>query len=197
VRILFVSFLVVLIDQISKLIVKGIAIPFLKIYLPGMYVGQKISVVDGLFNITFVENPGIAFGLNPGDNYKLLISLFTVAVSMLLIYYLYRHRNNTFSFKLSLAVIIGGAIGNLIDRLFYGVIYGYAGVFHGRVVDFFNLRFFNLVVFDRILGGYVFNVADLAVTIGVILFLSSLDRKNAEIMEDNIAVEKCLVENKD
>lgn len=196
-RILFVSFLVVLIDQISKLIVKGIAIPFLKIYLPGMYVGQKISVVDGLFNITFVENPGIAFGLNPGDNYKLLISLFTVAVSMLLIYYLYRHRNNTFSFKLSLAVIIGGAIGNLIDRLFYGVIYGYAGVFHGRVVDFFNLRFFNLVVFDRILGGYVFNVADLAVTIGVILFLSSLDRKNAEIMEDNIAVEKCLVENKD
>ena len=195
-RVLFVSFAVILLDQISKLFVKGISIPFLKINLHGMYTGQRIPVVNGLFNITFVENPGIAFGIYPGDSYKLLICIFTLTASVLMCYYLYKSRNSSFSLRLSLAIIIGGALGNLIDRLFYGVIFGYGGIFHGRVVDFFNLRFFNLFIFNRILGNYVFNVADLAVTTGVILFLVSLDRNKIAEHKHIIEAENYLADDK-
>jgi len=195
-RVLFVSFAVILIDQVSKLIVKGISIPFLKINLHGMYAGQRIPVVNGLFNITFVENPGIAFGIYPGYNFKLLICIFTIAASVLMCYYLYKNRNNSFKLRLSLAIIIGGALGNLIDRIFYGVIFGYGGVFHGKVVDFFNLKFFDIFIFNRIFGSYVFNVADMAVTFGVIMFLFSLDRKKIVESEEDIEVESYLADDK-
>lgn len=195
-RILFVSFAVVLLDQISKLFVKGISIPFLKINLHGMYAGQKISVIDGLFNISFVENPGIAFGIYAGDSFKLLICLFTIAASIFLFYYLYRNREGLFVFRLSIAVIIGGALGNLIDRMFYGIIFNYGGVFHGKVVDFFNLNFFNFFLFNRLFGNYVFNVADMAVTFGVIMFLFSLDKKKAVDKEAGIAAENILADDK-
>jgi len=195
-RVLFVSFAIVLLDQISKLFVKGISIPFLKINLRGMYAGQRIPVVDGLFNISFVENPGIAFGIYPGDSFKLLVCLFTIAASIFLFYYLYRNRNGIFNFRLSIAIIMGGALGNLIDRMFYGVIFGYGGIFHGKVVDFFNLNFFNFFIFNRMFGNYVFNVADMAVTFGVIMFLFSLDKKKVVGKEGDIAIENILADDK-
>ncbi len=195
-RILFVSFLVILLDQISKFIVKGISVPFLKINFHGMYTGQRITVVDGLFNISFAENPGIAFGIYPGENFKLLICLFTLIASILMCYYLYKNRNSSFNLRLSLAIILGGALGNLIDRFFYGLIFGYGGIFHGKVVDFFNLKFFNLFIFNKIFGNYVFNVADMAVTFGVILFLLSLDREKTAEIEESIEVENLLVDEK-
>ncbi len=195
-RVFFVSFAVILIDQISKLIVKGISIPFFKIHFPGMYGGQRISVVDGLFNITFVENPGIAFGIYPGDNFKFLICLFTLAVSILICYYLYKNRSGSLILRLSLALIVGGAMGNLIDRVFYGIIYGYGGIFHGKVVDFFNLKFFDIFIFNKIFGDYVFNIADMAVTFGVILFLLSLDKKKSAENEPCVEVENYLADDK-
>ena len=195
-RVLFVSFAVVLLDQISKLFVKGISIPFLKLNIHGMYAGQRIPVINGLFNISFAENPGIAFGIYPGDSFKLLICLFTLAASVLLFYYLYRNKNSAFTFRLSIAVIIGGALGNLIDRLFYGVIFGYGGIFHGRVVDFFNLNFFNFFLFNRLFGNYVFNVADMAVTFGVIMFLFTLEKKKTLVEANIIAAENCLADDK-
>ncbi|MGA7722229.1 MAG: signal peptidase II [Ignavibacteriaceae bacterium] len=195
-RVFFVSFAVILIDQISKLIVKGISIPFFKIHFPGMNGGQRISVVDGLFNITFVENPGIAFGIYPGDNIKFLICLFTLAVSILICYYLYKNRSGSLILRLSLALIVGGAMGNLIDRVFYGIIYGYGGIFHGKVVDFFNLKFFDIFIFNKIFGDYVFNIADMAVTFGVILFLLSLDKKKSAENEPCVEVENYLADDK-
>jgi signal peptidase II len=195
-RVLFVSFIVIFLDQISKLIVKGISVPFLKINFHGMYTGQRITVVDGLFNIAFAENPGIAFGIYPGENLKLLICLFTLMASILMCYYLYKNRNSSFNLRLSLAIIIGGALGNLIDRLFYGVIFGYGGIFHGKVVDFFNLKFFDLFIFNRIFGNYVFNVADMAVTFGVVIFLLSLDGKKAVENEESVEVENYLADDK-
>jgi signal peptidase II len=69
-------------------------------------------------------------------------------------------------------MILGGAIGNLIDRVFYGVLYGTASLFYGRVVDFLDLDFFNLDIFGYHLSRWpVFNLADAAVTVGVILLL--------------------------
>lgn len=195
-RVLFVSFAVIVLDQISKLFVKGISIPFFKINWHGMYPGQRIPVINGLFNITFVENPGIAFGIYPGDSYKLLICIFTLTASVLMCYYLYKNRDKSFNLRLSLAIIIGGALGNLTDRIFYGVFFGYGGIFQGKVVDFFNLKFFNIFIFNKIFGNYVFNVADMAVTFGVIMFLLSMDRKKAVDGEEIIGVENLLADDK-
>jgi signal peptidase II len=69
-------------------------------------------------------------------------------------------------------MILGGAVGNLIDRLFYGLLFGYAPLFHGRVVDFFDVDFFDVTIFGYHMSRWaVFNVADACVTIGVILLL--------------------------
>ncbi len=196
-RVLFVSFLVVVVDQLSKLLVKGFSLPFINLNFPGMYIGQRIPVLGNLFDITFVENPGIAFGLDFGSGFKLLISIFSVLASIGLFIYLYASRKKIFSLKLSLALILGGAIGNLLDRIFYGVLFGYAPLFQGRVVDFFNLRFFNLFIFDKLFGSYVFNVADMSVTAGVILLLFALNWQRAAESDDGTPIENYLAENKE
>ncbi len=197
-RVLFVSLMVLIVDQLSKLMVKGFSIPFLDVSFRGMFVGQKIPVFGSLFDITFVENPGIAFGIDFGSSFKLLISIFSLLASIGIFIYLYKNRNKLFSLRLSLALILGGAVGNLFDRIFYGVFYGYAPLFHGRVVDFLNLRFFNLFIFDRVFGNYVFNFADMAVTTGVILLLLSLGwQREADTKEQPELLETVLAENKE
>ena len=162
-----------------------------------MYIGQRIPVLGNLFDITFVENPGIAFGLDFGSAFKLLISVFSVLASIGLFVYLYTSRKKILSLRLSLALILGGAIGNLFDRVFYGVLFGYAPLFQGKVVDFFNLRFFNLFIFDKLFGNYVFNVADMSVTAGVILLLFALNWQRAAESNDDTAIENYLAENKE
>ena len=171
-RILVVSFIIVIVDQLTKILVKGFSIPFLHIYYQGMYDGQKIPVIGNFFRITFIENPGMAFGFDPGVNYKLWISIFSLAASIGLVVYLYIIRNQKLSLRLAIAFILGGAVGNLIDRMFYGIFYGYAPLFYGRVVDFMDIDFFNLNIFGRHFERWpIFNIADSAVTIGVIILL--------------------------
>ncbi len=196
-RVLFISLIVVFTDQVSKLIVKGFTFSILKIKFHGMYSGQRIPLIGDFFNITFVENPGIAFGLDFGEAFKLLISIFTIAICGLLLLYLYNNKMKSLSFRLSIAFILGGAVGNLLDRIFYGVIFGYAPLFKGKVVDFFNLRFFDFFIFNRLFGSYVFNVADVAVTIGMILFIISLRRQTAIDGVKDSGIENLLVENKE
>jgi len=197
VKFLYVSFFIVITDQVSKLLVKGLSIPFFNLNLPGMYYGQRIPLIGDLFNITFVENPGIAFGIDFGSEYKVLISLFTVAATIGLIIYFYFIRNKNFNVKLSIAIIIGGAVGNLIDRVFYGVIYGYAPLFYGKVVDFFDFRIFNLYFLHKSLGNYIFNIADVAVSAGVIMLLFNFRKKPADDAEIKPSLEKYLAENKE
>ncbi len=137
-----------------------------------MYDGQKIPVIGNFFRITFIENPGMAFGFDPGINYKLWISVFSLAASIGLVIYLYVIRNQKLSLRLAIAFILGGAVGNLIDRMFYGIFYGYAPLFYGRVVDFLDFDFLNLNIFGRHFDRWpIFNIADSAVTIGVIILL--------------------------
>ncbi len=169
---LYWSLGVVIIDQVSKFFVKGISLPFFNINFDGMYLGQMIPVAGSFFRITFVENPGMAFGYDPGLNFKLIISIFSLIASIGLIFYLYVIRNRSWSLRIAIAMILGGAVGNLIDRMFYGLIYGYASVFYGRVVDFFDVDFFDFTLFGRSYDRWpVFNVADAAVTIGVLMLL--------------------------
>ena len=196
-KILFVSFIVLVIDQVSKIFVKGLTIQLLGIKINGLLPGQRIPVVSKVFDITFVENPGIAFGLNFGDTFKLLVSIFTLITCILLVYFLYKGRAKSLGFRLSLALILGGALGNLFDRLFYGVIYGYAPLFYGRVVDFFDIRIFNLYIFHRVLGSYIFNFADFSVTIGVILLFYAYNKEKASSKNLDASLEKYLAENKE
>ena len=113
---------------------------------------ESIPVISDFFYLTFVLNPGIAFGLNiPGGFviFKILHLLMTVG----LIWYMWHERKSHILLRISLAMILAGALGTLADRLLYG-----------EVVDFLHFM----------LGGYewyIFNVADSAVTIGMAIFI--------------------------
>ena len=171
-RVLYLTFGIVFVDQLSKFYIKGINIPLLNISFDGMYYGESISVIGNFFKITFIENPGMAFGFNPGSDFKLWISVFSLFASIGLIIYLYVVRNKSLSLRIALAMILGGAVGNLIDRVFYGIIYKYAPAFYGRVVDFFDFDFFNFAIFGRNYDRWpIFNIADASVTIGVIILV--------------------------
>ena len=192
-RLLFVTAFIVVADQVSKLMVKGIP----SLHLGGLLPGERIPVVGNLFSITLVENPGIAFGITFGSEFKLVLSIFTLLASIGLFIFFFKIRNKNFGLKLSTALILGGAIGNLIDRLFYGLLYGYAPVFHGKVVDFFNLDLFNIYLFKSMVGNYVFNVADLAVTAGMISLLFVLRKRNKEKETMGSGIENLLAKGKE
>jgi signal peptidase II len=164
----------VIADQVTKLSVKGFNIPFLKVHYDGMAMGSSIDVLGSFLRLTYVENPGMAFGIELGGVYKFFLSLFSILASIGLLYYMYRIRNEKFLMRFSLAMILGGAVGNLIDRVFYGVLFDYAPLFYGRVVDFFDMDFFKITVFGHTYDRFpIFNIADVAVSLGVLLLIIS------------------------
>lgn len=182
-RIFFVSLLVVIVDQVSKFAVKGFSIPLLNIHHSGLNYGESTSLIHNILYFTFVENPGIAFGLDFGPEYRTLITLLTfMACAGLLLYY-FKIRKQETIMKVSIAILIGGAFGNLFDRVFYGLIYNYAPLFEGKVVDFLDVRFLNLFFIRSTTGIYVFNLADMAILFGVISFVIIVTRKKKQIPE--------------
>lgn len=169
-RVLVLTAVIVVTDQISKLLVKGVSLPSLGIVIDGVRYGSSRPVIGDFLRMTYIENPGMAFGIDIGG--KLFFSLFSIIASAAIFLYLYNAREDSLGLRISLAMILGGAIGNLIDRVFYGVIYGTAPLFYGRVVDFIDVDFFDVNVLGFHLSRWpVFNVADAAVTIGVVLLL--------------------------
>ena len=186
-KVLYLSLVVLVADQVSKFYVKGISIPFLNLKLEGMQIGESISVIGNFFKITFTENPGMAFGFDPGTNFKLLISIFSLVASVGLLIYLFASRKKSLSLRIAIALILAGAIGNVFDRMFYGLIYHYAPLFYGKVVDFFDFDFFNFTLFGRSYERWpIFNIADASVTVGVLILLFFY-RKHQE--DDNKANE--------
>lgn len=178
---LYLTLAVIVADQLSKFYIKGISIPSLNIKFEGMYLGESIPVIDDFFRITFTENPGMAFGFDPGSDFKLLISVFSLVASFGLLIYLFTIRNKSLSLKIAIALILGGAVGNVIDRMFYGLIYDYAPLFYGKVVDFLDFDFFNFSIFGRNYDRWpIFNIADAAVSIGVLILLFFYKHHEAE-----------------
>jgi len=193
VKVLFVTIFIVIADQISKFMIKGIDIPFLGISFQGMPLGNSIPVFGDFLRITFIENPGMAFGIEVVDG-KIFLTMFSIAASIGILFYLYLMRSEKLLFRLSLALILGGAIGNLIDRVFYGVIYGESSLFHGKVVDFIDADFFNIDFLGFQLSRFwVFNIADASVSIGVLLMLffhrSFVDQKELPAIESKSSTE--------
>ena len=140
-----ISLVIVLLDQLAKLLV-----------VRSMPLGQNIPIVPGCFDLTFVLNPGAAFSLfatlpewirNP---FFILIS---VGAAVLIVAYRSRYLRENRLASVSLALIFGGAIGNLIDRLRYGV-----------VVDFLDAHIYQY-------HWPIFNVADSSISVGVALLL--------------------------
>ena len=113
---------------------------------------QSKPVIQDLLHFTYVTNDGMAFGLSfPGGKHVLLIM--TILLTGFIVGFLWKEKDGHPLIKYGLALILSGAIGNLIDRLLYG-----------KVVDFLDLMIGNF-------HWYIFNIADSSVTIGMILFI--------------------------
>jgi signal peptidase II len=169
-RVLYISFFVIIFDQVTKFLVKGLKLESLGINLQGMPYGSSKPLIGNFVRITFIENPGMAFGIDVGP--KMFLTLFTIIASFVILYYIFKHRNDGLLIRLSLALILAGAVGNLIDRTFYGMIFKYAPLFNGRVVDFVQVEFWDFTIFGRTYTTWpIFNVADVSVTVGFLIIL--------------------------
>ncbi|MBI3123111.1 MAG: signal peptidase II, partial [Ignavibacteriales bacterium] len=77
--VLYISLIIVILDQLTKFLVKGGTIPLLNLHVQGMDYGSSINVFGDFFKITYVENPGLAFGIDVNETSKLFLSLFSLA----------------------------------------------------------------------------------------------------------------------
>ena len=206
---LIVIFLVLLIDQISKIWIKT-----------NMTIGESFPVLGDWFQICFIENNGMAFGWEFGAEFgKIALGVFrliAVALFFYLIYYLDKKKVK-FGPLFGVSLITAGALGNIIDGMFYGMIFsessftqvatlfpdggGYAGFMQGKVVDMLYFPLFTFPEWVPFLGGQIFfspifNIADSAITIGFLYliifqwnFLKNIDnldvKTNIEKIEDN------------
>ena len=184
---ILIIIVVLLIDQISK------------IYIKTHFTLHEEMKVFSWFRIIFVENKGMAWGVElPGIYGKLILSLFRLVAISGIGYWLYDsvRKKSPFILTLCIAFIFAGALGNIIDSLCYGLLFnestqfqvasflseegGYAPVFYGKVVDMIQFTFYDDILPEWIpfWGGQhfsffdpVFNIADSAISIGVFLLL--------------------------
>lgn len=159
----------VIIDQLTKVAVKGFSLWGFE--HQGLFYGESIPVLGTFLQFTFVENPGMAFGISFGP-FKIFLSLFSVFASIALAWYLYKIKNYDLFVRIGIALILAGAVGNLIDRVFYGVIFGGSPLFYGLVVDFIQVDIPDINIGNINYSHWpVFNIADSCVSVGVVLLL--------------------------
>lgn len=187
-----VAFGVLFIDQLSKILVKT-----------KMELSEHIWLFGEWAEITFHENEGMAFSmtLGEGDTAKLILTLFRIIAAGFLIWYMVRliKKQTQLGYVVCISLILAGAVGNIIDSVFYGAIFsqsgywsglpndgnlahafqgdGYAPMLHGKVVDMLHFPMFDIPLPGFMGGGYytffdpVFNVADSSIFIGIAAIL--------------------------
>lgn len=204
---LFVILLLV-VDQVIKFAVKL-----------NMTIGDSIHVFGNWFQIYFIENNGMAFGMQWGGDFgKLMLSLFRIVLIGFIIYYinkLLKKSDTPTGILVGICLVLVGAVGNVIDCLFYGVIFnestfstvaqflpeggGYAPVLFGKVVDMFyfpiiSARFPEWVPIwggdDFIFFRPIFNFADACISVGVVYLLLFHRRFFVVEQEENITEKK-------
>ncbi len=141
----------------------SVAVDFVtkRIVLATMEVGDSVALIPNVFHFTYVQNKGAAFGMLQDHRWVFLV-LTTVVVAAL-IYYLVRYRPRDPWLYWPMSLIVGGGIGNMVDRLFYGEAFG-----DGFVVDFLDFCAFPS------LWRWVFNVADACVVVGAFIMIGYL-----------------------
>lgn len=177
-----------------------IADQVLKIWIKtNLSLGEEIVVFKNWFILHFVENNGMAFGFEFAGEYgKIFLSVFRIIAVLAIGWYLLkltRQKDVPFGFIVSLSLIFAGAVGNIIDSLFYGIIFshsfgqvatlfpkegGYAGILHGKVVDMLYFPLINgrYPLWLPFVGGNqfiffrpVFNIADSSISVGIFSIL--------------------------
>ena len=203
--------LILLVDQVLKFWIKL-----------NMTLGQEFRLLGKWGLIHFTENNGMAFGMEfGGEAGKLALTLFRIAAVTMIGYgviYLIKNKYHR-GLILNVALIFAGALGNIIDSTFYGLLFsestyfetakflpaggGYAGLFHGKVVDMFYFPIIQGIIpswfpiwagEDFIFFRPVFNVADAAISIGVISILIFQKRYFKEEREEEIYPHSEIVE---
>lgn len=146
-----VMLLIIIFDQILKIWVKT-----------SFYPGESLEILP-FFDLTFVQNNGMAFGWTFAGS-KLLLTIFRILATAFGFWYLaklLKKKEVSTGACIAVAMVLAGALGNLIDCIFYGVIFHESPLLFGQVVDMVNFAFFP----------FVFNVADAAVSVGVALLV--------------------------
>jgi signal peptidase II len=187
-RALLLVFLIILFDQVLKIYIKT-----------SFYYGEEVNILGNWFRLHFIENEGMAFGMKLSDaaTGKLILTLFRLFAVSFGFYLLKRiiDKGYTKGAILCGALILAGALGNLIDSIFYGLIFtestfhvakmvpigqGYGQIFHGRVVDmlYFPIIDTHYPSWMPLVGGKefaffepVFNIADASISIGVLILV--------------------------
>lgn len=173
-----ISLAVIAIDQLSKMLVHN-----------NMYLHQEINVIGDWFRLHYLLNPGMAFGLRWNNEFgKLALTVFRIFAMVGIGYWLWKLavKGSHAGFLVCMALILGGAVGNVIDSTFYGVLINNHPAdaptpwFHGQVIDmlFFPLFEFYWPDWVPVFGGDyflffspVFNIADSSIFIGVVIIL--------------------------
>ncbi len=173
-----------------------------------MVLGQEIKVFGSWFKLHFVENEGMAMGISWGGELgKYSLTLFRIVAIGVIIYYIYTLiKTNAHKGLIAvMAFLLAGAMGNVFDSLFYGLIFsdstyhvanfvpvgtGYKGFMQGNVVDMLSFQLFSIPNWIPLYGGqkffpFIFNIADAAISVGIILIIIFQKRFFPEPAEGN------------
>ena len=173
-----ITIFVILFDQVSKTLIYH-----------SFFLGESLPIGGDFFKITYILNPGGAFGTKlGGNNFYTFLSLVAIVLTFI---FFFQTKKNQFLVKIGLALVLGGAIGNLIDRFRFG-----------QVIDFLDFDFFDIKIspfnwgFINFPGFYldrwpVFNLADSSVSIGVFLIILQmlLPKKHSSTSTGNVLPE--------
>ena len=180
-RLLWIAFGVLVVDQATKVMVRS-----------NMTLRTSIDLIGDWLKFTYTENPGMAFGIVIGST--AIVTALSIIATGLIIYYLYRVRAGYAPYTMSLAAVLGGALGNIVDRIFYGWIFDYGTLFEGRVVDFIHFNIWTGLVPESVplVGGMfvalfpIFNAADIAIcggVAGILIFQKKFHSQQFQEME--------------
>lgn len=150
-----VAMAVLLLDQLTKTWIRT---------TPELH---RFTIIEGWLAFNFTQNPGMAMGISLADTWVIsLIAIFATAV--ILVYVWKTMKPARMGYMVCMGLIVGGALGNISDRLFMARVGGYGGVLDGHVVDFIHFKL-NIGGYD--VFPYIFNVADSAISVAIVTLI--------------------------